>query len=98
MSGSPTWALVMAVGILLDLTTTLALAGEWDAGAIDKIVVHNDRTVSVFKASKLGLPHENWPNPDACGNASKAIQRPMQKYRGISGWMCIGCQRDSSDD
>jgi hypothetical protein len=87
MRGNPKWALVAAIGVIGGLTATLALAGEWDAGAIDKIVVHNDRTISVFKASKLGLPQEDWPNPDACGNASKAILRPMQSVDDVLSGM-----------
>ena len=73
MSRNSTTALAIIVGVACGFTTTVAPAGEWDAGAINKIVIQDDNTISIFKESAQGGSQEDWSNPDACDNPSRAI-------------------------
>ena len=84
MSSNPVNGLAVLVGATCGLVATLALAGEWTGPAsIDKIVVHADQDVSIFKASVPGGPQEDWPNPDACDFSSRAILRPVKNIDGV---------------
>jgi hypothetical protein len=84
MSGIPAYGLALLVGATYGLVATLALAGEWTGpAAIDKIVVHADQDVSVFKSSVPGGPQEDWPNPDACDFSSRVVLRPVKDIDGI---------------
>ena len=64
------------------LTTTLTLAGEWERALINKIVIHADQTISVYKNSEKEFTRVDWPNPDACDNSSRAILRPLRQWEG----------------
>ena len=84
MRGNPKRALVAAIGVIGGLTATLALAGEWERAIINKIVIHADKTVSVFRNSEKEVTRVDWPNPDACDNSSRAILRPYQEWHGVA--------------
>ena len=78
MDRNPARALVMAGGLMCSLTATLALASEWEPARIDKLFVQANQDVYVFKAPAQGGSQEDWRNPDACDNASRAVLRPRQ--------------------
>ena len=85
MIRKPTRAFAAAVGTTCSLVATLATGAGWSGRAmVDKIVVHADQDISVFKASEVNGLQEDWPNPDACDDSSKVILRPVRSVDGIS--------------
>ena len=77
-------AVASVAAAICGLAPLPALAGEWSGqSTIDKIVVHADQDISVYKTSALGGQQEPWPNPDGCDNSSRVILRPVRSVDDV---------------
>lgn len=85
MSGNAIRAVAMANVLICGLAPSLADAGEWERARVNKIVVHADQTISVYKTSEQDGTRVDWPNLDACDNSSRAILRPYRHWEGVPG-------------